>query len=326
MLRYTLVLLAGLGGTASAWADSWGDSMFDSVSKDFGAVQRGPMLSHPFRFTNNTGQRLHISNVRVSCGCTSASALQTDIDPGQTGVIQATMDTHRFVGLKTVTIFVTFDQPRWEEARLSVHANGRDDISVGPEAFVMGTAKHGSEPKASVAVTLMGGGDWKIEDIERESNYIQTSLKERNRDGGSVTYDVSAWVRRDAPVGKWYSEVWLKTNNPSAPKIRVPLNVEIESSLSVTPDAVALGDLKAGGQSERKVIVRGLKPFKITKVQGTDDQLTVKDSTSESKPVHELTLTWKPKKGGDLERKLKVLTDLAGDGEVEFVAKAKITQ
>ena len=53
-------------------------------------------------FTNNTGQRLHISNVRVSCGCTSASALQTDIDPGQTGVIQATMDTHRFVGLKTI--------------------------------------------------------------------------------------------------------------------------------------------------------------------------------------------------------------------------------
>jgi hypothetical protein len=326
MLRYTLVLLASLGGTAPAWAGSWADSMFEALSKEFGSVPRGPMLSHPFRFTNNTGQKVHVSNVRVSCGCTSASALQADIEPGQTGIIQATMDTRRFIGVKQVTIYVTFDQPRWEEVRLWVRANGRDDVSVSPEAFALGAAKHGSEPKGTVTVTLMGGGDWKIEDVERESNYILATVKEKSRDAGSVSYEVSASIRRDAPVGKWYSEVWLTTNNPSLPKVRVPLTVEIESSLSVTPNAVTLGEIKTGGAAERKVIVRGLKPFKITKIQGTDDQLTIKDSTTESKLVHELTLTLKPKQGGELERKLKVVTDLASDGEIEFVAKAKISQ
>ena len=127
------------------------------------------------------------------------------------------------------------------------------------------------------------------------------------------------------PVGKWYTDVWLKTNNPEYPQIRVPLTVEVESGLSVSPDAVSLGQVAVNGESERRVIVRGAKPFKITEVKGADDQLTVQDDTAESKAVHVLTVKLKPGKAGQLNRNLRIETDLPEDGTVDFPVSAQVT-
>jgi hypothetical protein len=324
MLRYSLVLGAGLCLAAPLWAGSWADTMFTELAKDFGSVPRGPILSHPFSLTNNTGSPVHISAVRVSCGCVTASALDTNLAPGQSTAIQAYMDTRRFFGTKAVTIYVSFDQPHWEEVRLWVQANSRDDLSITPHAFAIGQAKRGSVPSASVTVTFPGSSQWQITEVERESNYILIALKELRRDVAEVSYQVTASIRGDAPVGKWYTNVWLKTNNPSMPKVRVPLTVEIESALSVSPTTVNLGQVRPGAEQERKVIVHGITPFRISKIEGTDDQLTVHDSTTESKSVHVLTITLKPKRTGGLDRKLKIVTDLKEEGEVELQAKAQV--
>jgi hypothetical protein len=326
MFRFCLVCLAGLSLAAPAPASSWADALFEDLSKDFGSVPRGPEVTHPFRLTNNTGKVVHIASVRVSCGCTSATAALDTLAPGESTVINARMDTRRFLGIKNVTIFVQFDQPHWEEVRLWVQANSREDISVTPESFTLGQAKRGSTPSGTVNVTFLGDSTLQIAEVQRESNYILTDLKETRREGSEVSYQVTAKVRADAPVGKWYSDVWLRTSNPSMPKVRVPLTVEIESALTVSPNGVNLGQVKPGGEAERKLIVRGVKPFRITKVQGTDDQLKVADSTSDSKPVHVLTVTLKPKIAGEVNRKLKVITDLKDEGEVEFEAKAFVAR
>jgi len=326
MFRNGLIVFASLCLAAPASAASWADAMFDELSKDFGSVPRGPALTHPFRLTNNTGKPVHISGVRVSCGCVTASASKTDLEPGESTSVEAHMDTRRFIGIKSVTIFVHFVQPHWEEVRLWVQANSRDDISVTPEAFSLGQARRGTTPSSTVTVTFLGNGLSEITEVQRESNYIQASLKQLRRDADAVSYQLTATIRADAPVGKWYSDIWLKTNNSVMPKVRVPLTVEIESALSFSPSSVNLGLVKPGAESERKLIIRGVKPFRITKVQGTDNQLSVKDSTNASKPVHVLTVTLKPAKTGDFSRILKVITDLKEEGEVEFEAKAQIIQ
>jgi hypothetical protein len=239
MLRYILVLGAGLCLGAPVVAGSWADTMFQELSVDFGSVPRGPTLAHPFHVTNNTGRQVHISSVRVSCGCVSAGALDTVLAPGQSTVIQASMDTRRFVGSKGVTVYVSFDQPRRDEVRLWVQANSRDDLLITPTGFALGQVKRGSVSSASVTVTLAGSGQWQITDVERASNYILTGVKEVHRDAAEVSYQITAGVRADAPVGKWYTDVWLKTNNPAVPTVRVPLTVEIEPAVSQAKNQVA---------------------------------------------------------------------------------------
>src|SRR5260370_33240598 len=96
MLRYSCVLVLGLlaAGPASA---SWAEGLFGELSKDFGSVPRGPSVSHPFRVKNNTKGAVNISNVRVSCGCTIAWAVQMHLAPGDRPAIMAAMAITRTI-------------------------------------------------------------------------------------------------------------------------------------------------------------------------------------------------------------------------------------
>ncbi|MBV9122854.1 MAG: DUF1573 domain-containing protein [Planctomycetes bacterium] len=322
-MRYSLVLLLGLCATSTASA-SWADGLFGELSKDFGSVPRGPTLTHLFPFTNTTQYPIHIAGVRVSCGCTTANALETALNPGQSTAIYAQMDTRRFLGEKSVTIFVDFDQPQWAEVQLLVHANSREDIMLTPEAFAFGETRPGGAPAAALTVSFLGDRRWQIVGANCDSHYVQTNVKEVRRDEGEVIYQVTAKVRPDTPPGRWYTDVWLATNNTLTPKIRVPLTIDIQSDLSVSPSGINYGEVKVGQETERKIIIRGAKPFKIKGIKGSDRSLKFADNSNESKPVHVLSVTLKPISPGEWNRTLQVITDLDNDNDVEFTAQAQV--
>jgi hypothetical protein len=324
MLRYGLVVVASLWAAGPVLSATWADALFEEFSKDFGSVPRGPMLSHPFRVVNNTRGAVNISNVRVSCGCVSAVALKGFLQPGEATHIVARMDTTRFTGLKSVTIYVQFNQPAFEEVRLTVQANGRNDFSVAPDTLAFGQLKRGGTPSASVLLSFFGNTDTQLSEVRCESNYIQPRATVVRRQDSEVTYQVSAKLRADAPVGKWYTDVWLKTNDPDMPPIRVPLTVEIESALSINPETVTLGPVKTGTESERRVIVRGVKPFTIREVRGTNDHLLVRVDSPQSKPVHVLTIKLKAGDPGEVNRALRIVTDLADDNKIDFHVSGQI--
>jgi hypothetical protein len=320
-----LVFVVGLLVAAPAVAASWADGLFDELSKDFGSVPRGPMLTHPFRLKNNTRSDVNISNVHPSCSrCTTAWAVKTHLAPGEETAVIARMDTTLFAGPKTVTIYVQFDSPAIEEVRLWVTANARSDFTVNPDGFAFGQVKRGTAPEAAVAVTFYSGSAVKLTEAKPESNYIKTAIKELKDANGTVYYEVKARLRSDVPVGKWYSDIWLKTNDPSLTQIRVPLNVEVEAPLSITPEAVAMGAVKADGEAERRVILRGASPFKVMWIEGVDDELSATDSMPESKKVHVLTVRIKPGKSGEIKRTLRIVTDLKEDNEIDLQVSAQI--
>jgi hypothetical protein len=325
MLRYTFVLLAGLWTFSPALAGSWADALFDDLSKDFGSVPRGPTLQHPFRIKNTTKNVVAVSGVRVSCNvCSSASILKSTLQPGEETAVVVTMDTARFSGVKIITVYVNFGQPGREEVRLWVQANARDDISFSPDTVAFGQTKRGSSPSAATTVTFLGQPQAQIIEAKGESNYVQATFKELKREGSEVSYRLTAKLRSDAPVGKWFTDIWVKTNVASMPKVRVPLTVEIESALTLSPSAVALGQVPISGEVERRVVLKGVKPFKIDRIQGTDDQLQVRDNSTDSKQVHVLTVTLKGAKAGEITRKLQIVTDLAEDNTIDFEAKGQV--
>jgi hypothetical protein len=324
MLRFGLVVVASLWAAGPALSATWADALFEEFSKDFGSVPRGPMLTHPFHVVNNTRGPVNIASVRVSCGCVSAVALKGFLQPGESTNIVARMDTTRFTGLKSVTIYVQFNQPAFEEVRLTVQANGRNDFSVTPDTLAFGQLKRGGTPSASVLLSFFGNTDTQLSEVRCESNYIQPRAQVVRRQDSEITYQVTAKLRADAPVGKWYTDVWLKTNDPDMPPIRVPLTVEIESALSINPETVTLGPVKSGTESERRVIVRGVKPFTIREVVGTNDQLLVRVDSSQPKPVHVLTIKLKAANPGEVNRSLRVVTDLADDNKIDFHVSGQV--
>jgi hypothetical protein len=325
MLRYSLVLVVALGSAGAARAASWADGLFDELSRDFGSVVRGETQIHRFRLVNKTRSPVNIYHVRVSCGCTTAFAKQTYLQPNEETYIEARMDTSRFIGVRSVTIFVQFDRPRFEEVRLWVQANARNDFTVSPATLTVGQVKRGSTPTTSVSVSFYGNPGARITEAKGESNYVRTTVKEVRRQETEVVYQLTAKLRGDTPVGKWYTDVWVKTNLAAIPQVRVPLTVEVESALSVSPPTVTFGIVKVKDETERRVIVRGVKRFKIVKVDGGDAQVQVRNSTSGSREVHVLTIKLNPATGGDFNRLLRVKTDLGEDSEIDFRVLASVS-
>ena len=326
MYRYSLLFVALAGMAGQAHAQNKSDGLFDELSRDFGSVPQGQILTHPFRIVNNTKQPVHIANVRVSCGvCSSARALQTYLRPGEETAIIATMDTNKFSNTKTITIFVMFDQPRFEEVRLWIQANSRQDVTYNPgNGIEFGRVKRGTEAESKVAVSFLGGAQTKVQEPKSDSNYVTPTLKVVQGANGETIYEISAKLRKDTPAGKWYTDIWLTTNNTSMPRLRVPVTVEVEAALSVTPSTVSLGTVKAGPESERKVIIRGARPFRIIGITGTDKQLQVRQTSTESKAVHVLTVTLNPMEPRDLFSKITVQTDLKTGADIEFNASAQV--
>lgn len=233
MSRHSLVfgvvfgLLSACFSAPAAWAQSDFNGVLDEKAHDFGTVPRGQQLTHYFRIANPTNKTLHITGVRVSCGCTSARALDSTVPPGKETAIYAVMDSRRFSGSKAVTIYVTFDQPRFEELRTVVQAFSREDMAFTPDGLFFGKVRQGEAKSVSMKMTFYNGSV-QVTDVHSDSNYILPVAKEVRRAGNETVYEVTATVRPDTPVGLWFSDIWVKTNNQGFAKLRVPVNVEVE--------------------------------------------------------------------------------------------------
>jgi Protein of unknown function (DUF1573) len=302
-----------------------GEGLFEDPAKDFGSVPRGTLLTHAFPLTNTTRSSLRITGLRTSCSCVTAAAERSFLDPGEATVIAVTVDTRKYAGPRAFTVYVQFDPPSIGEVRLVVQATSREDVTVNPGQLSMGRVKKGSAPVATVTIEYHGTRAWQITGIENENGYLQPEVKELSRGPGHAVYQLKVQLREDTPVGAWYADVWLSTNDPATPRFRVPLVVEVEGPLTATPRDVVIGRVKPGSRTERKVVIRGSQAFRIASVDGGDDSVQIQAGSDEKRTVHVLTVAFQAgPQAGDITRRLRVVTDLPDEQAVEFSVQAQV--
>jgi hypothetical protein len=326
MLRRLTVVL-GAWVALTGWpAGGNAQALFAELSKDFGSVPRGTLLTHQFRFTNTTQLPLHVAAVRSSCTCATPTIDRAEIPPGEATAVTVSVDTRKFAGLRTFTIYIQFDQPFVGETRLTLQANSREDVAIEPSYLAFGRIRQGSSPTASVTIEYRGIQNWQITGVENDNGYLQVQLQESPRRLGLATYHLTATLHPNTPVGAWHADVWLKTNDAATPRIRVPLTVEVEGMLTATPRDVLLGRVKPGGSAERKVVVRGPAPFQILKIEGVDEHLHISAAREEVKAFHVLRVHLKAgQEAGELSRRIRVYTDLPNVPPVEFTVQAQVS-
>lgn len=319
MVRFGFAVLTSACLLSSAGAAEGLVALFDAQSHDFGNVPVGPTVNHGFTLKNTTNQTLQIGGLRVSCGCTTPTVSATVIPPGKTAVLNAAMDTRRFVGAKTVTIFVTFTQPHFEETRLSVSALSRNDIAMNPDRLDFGQVRKGAPATASTTISFTSG--MRVTEANSESGYVQLSFKEPKQTQWGLSYELTAKLRSDIPAGRWITDVWVKTDNNT--RLRIPVTVEVEAALSLAPSMVQFDGAKVGLPVKKAIVVKGALPFKILEVKGGDGVLQAVAASNESKTTHLVTVTFTPGKEGDFAKSLEIITDLKEEGKVELSVKGK---
>lgn len=231
------------------------------------------------------------------------------------------MHTDRFVGDKMVNVYVLFDQPNVQEVSLEIKARSCEEVTVTPETLDFGRGMHGEVRKTQATVTFPALDQYQIQKVATDSHHVHVTVTDLPSEEGTRVYKLNATLDGDLPVGKWYTEVWLLTNQPGMERIRVPVRADVEPALLVSPADMKMETPAKGQRVQRKVLVHANSPFAIVAVKGTDTQWTVHDDTPGRAPQHILTVTLENAADGGLERSFQVVTDLPGT--VEFHARAE---
>jgi len=79
---------------------------FMEVKYDFGTAKQGDVVDHTFKFKNTGTQPLVISNIGVSCGCTTPEWTKAPVAPGKTGTISAKFNTAGKEGMQNKVLTI----------------------------------------------------------------------------------------------------------------------------------------------------------------------------------------------------------------------------
>ena len=311
MLRVMLLTAAVVVGSVTPVRAGASEYFSESV-KDFGTTPRGPVLVHYFVVRNTSGLPVTLGTPRVSCGCTSASVVKSQLAPGESTAVVAHMDTRRIstAGVtKQVTVYVPFLAPQLEEVSLLVRTVVRDDLVLTPDTLAFGNLRKGQGGKATTRVTFYSDPNWQITEAVSTGVYVKSEVTLVGKQGSQVTYDLTATLDPACPVGNWTADVWLKTTGAGVEKLRVPVTVAVVAPIAVNPAAVRFGDVKVGDAAEQRLIVQGTEPFKVLEVKGGAGLITVTPPSEDARPVHVLKLELTAKAAGDVSETLEVVTD-----------------
>ncbi|WP_345235652.1 DUF1573 domain-containing protein [Hymenobacter saemangeumensis] len=79
---------------------------FEESKYDFGEIAQGGVVTHVFKFKNTGSAPLIISNIGVSCGCTTPEWTKDPIMPGKSGTITANFNTAGKMGMQNKVLTI----------------------------------------------------------------------------------------------------------------------------------------------------------------------------------------------------------------------------
>lgn len=299
--------------SAAAQTTAWADKLFggDTVH-DFGTVPRGAQSKYSFKITNIYKVPLEISNIRVTCGCLTATPSTKILQPNETAYLHINMDGTRYQGYKSIKIFVTVGPEYISTATLSVSANARSDVVFNPGEVDFGLVHRGHAATRHIDVEYAGsmGQAWAVSEIVKNAGApFELKVEELRTQRGFKGYRIAATLKPDAAAGAFKQEIVLKTNDPSSPVLTFSVLGNIQATLNVAPAAINLASVKVGEMETRKVVVSGSRPFRIVAIAGQGDGITALVPAREA-AAQIVEIRFQPTKAGDMKKQLLIRTNL----------------
>ena len=299
-------------------------------SFDFKTVPQGTVPIHRFVLKNPLLESIHIKAVLSSCTCTTIdfnNEEHSHLKTYEEAVIPIRLRGDRFEGQRNSTITVIMDSPCHAEIQLNIRGEIRTDLNISPKDTIdFGNVDLGKEQSRALTVTYKGSNtQWRIVDAQCENEFIRTTdiISESTRIGEKA-FRLNVILDKSAPNGSLLTSLVLMSNDQeSRREIPISIRATVGTVITVTPQAVSLGLLPPGEASPQKgVILRGSKPFRITKIEcdnpAIDIPLTI-HAEDPPKIVYSVPIVYRNPIEGDgapqegvMRATIQVTTDIPG--------------
>jgi hypothetical protein len=338
-MRNLLLAVVGLALTleAASAQTPWGNKVFFGVTNyDFGTIPHGAKVPYRLKMKNIYAVPLQIVNIRLTCDCLKVEKSHEVLNPQQAGHLDLLMDGKRFKGPKVLTMYVSLQSPDGKfasTAEIRVTAHTRTDVVFNPQELDFQVQTLGTSVSRSIEVEYAGELDWRILEVVKgaDAPFDVTPEETYRRSNGlfrktkEVGYRITVTLKADARPGPFRQELQLKTNDPISPKIPVLVEGNILAPLTVAPGIVNMGTLKVGAAEKRRVSIRAARPFRVTRVEGAGNGITVQMPENPA-TSHFLTIELRGTQAGELRRNLTIYTDLDGGASAIVQVEASVEQ
>src|SRR5262249_18481171 len=201
----------------------------------------------------------------------------------------------------------------YSTALLEIRAVSRPDIEIRPGVVQFGTVPAGKKATQAVDVVYSGRQrGWNITEVGYKKDVLDVTVAPLP--GRGVTgFQGTSTLKATAPAGAVDEQIVLKTNDPAAPALTLMVTGEVQAALSLRgldKDGIVRvgngnGKVEVGKKAEKNIMVLSDKLFKVTKVEGQGDGVTVVISPGDAKKAQVITVTVLLEKAGPIK---KVLT------------------
>ena len=224
---------------------------FPEIEHNFGTVQPGEKVTHSFKVKNQGDSNLEITEVRPSCGCTTAGSWSRLIKPGESGDIPVQLDTSRFKGELTKTISVTSNDPTHKLAVLKLVGSIWVPIALSETHAVFSSNLDLEVPQTKViTIENKSGTPLELSDLNMTSKLFTAKV---NTVTAGEKYELEITTVPPLQPGTNRGIVSLKTNNPNMASISLSVFATVLPAVQVIPPKIILPAAKLTTEIKRYV-------------------------------------------------------------------------
>ncbi len=231
MNHYVLIcVLAAMVGSAAAQ----GQLVFAEPVHDFGRVPAVRKVSHRFQAVNKGDAPVHISQVRPSCGCTSAVLGQTTVPPGGKVELEVTFDPGSFQGNVNKSVVVYSDDLRSPVQTVSFLAEVVRNITLSANAVTFDDLARDAGGRAQVRLVSRNGAPVQVRALDTGGlPWLEAAT---TQDGQDAVLDVTLYAGK-LPRDRWRGAdpIRVETTDPDVGTLTVTVYWTVEEGDPARP-------------------------------------------------------------------------------------------
>lgn len=235
---------------------------FKTLEHNFGEIEKGKTVHVDFEFTNTGDEELVITEVKPSCGCTTAEMSKKNYAPKESGKIPITFDSARFAGNIEKTISVVSNDANNGRLQLKLKGKIIQEVSMTPTYLTLVNIKRNETVERTIEVNTEKMPKLEVSNLTSDIPYLK--LKAVRKDDKNITINVS-FSGKDIPADKPTTTgyVSFKHNGKTDPEVKINVYIKVASPIQSSPRAIYMFASPKGKERDQVVTLKSDVPYTI---------------------------------------------------------------
>jgi len=216
--------------TTEVEAYKGGKIEYDAFEWNFGYAPANSTVKHTYLIKNTGTDTLRITNVKPSCGCTSAPLLKDVLGPGESTGLEVGFKTLKFIGEVKKDVRITSSDPNGSSSKIVFSANISNPhpaLRVDPEIIDFVQIPIGQKSKLVTKLTNISNSDLTLVTIDSPNkDYLEYKFKRDTLKPNQST-ELEVRISEKAPVGILQESITLDVKPLTNARLSIPIRGEI---------------------------------------------------------------------------------------------------